>query len=55
VEVEGETKGRRRRESEEWTGERVGVISDLTRGNRRCKRTTHGPTRPVRVMGCITG
>ena len=34
---------RRRRESEEWTGERVGVISDLTRGNRRCKRTTHGP------------
>jgi hypothetical protein len=55
VEEGRETKERRRRESEESTRERERVVSDLTRGDRRCKRATHGPTRPVRVMGCMTG
>jgi len=42
----------RERERDRWG--RVGVIRDLTLDDRRGKRSTHGPTRPVRVMGCMT-
>ena len=38
-------------ESEQRVVKEGGVVSDLTRGDRRCKRTPHGPTRPVRIMG----
>ena len=41
-------------ESEQRVDKEGGVVSDLTLDDRRCKRSTHGPTRPVRVMGCMT-